>query len=395
MKPLNILYDRNMELGGALFRRLGKARAVDGRKLTRADLADCDLLFVRSTCRLTRDLLEGTPVRFVGSGVAGTDHIDFAALRDLGIRVETAPGCNAESVADYVVAALLALGERQGRDWRGATLGVVGVGHVGTLVKRFAEEALGMKTLCCDPPRKDDGDPRARDFLSLEALLPQVDVLTLHTPLNEAGPYRTRHLIDGPAARRLKPGATLLNFARGPICDDALLAAMLETGLLADAAIDCWEGEPDYPAELARLAALATPHVAGHAFEGRGNGTRAVYRAACGFLGLDPGPTPRFPRAPVPALTLDCAGRTDAQILREAVRAACDIEGDTARFRAAYSPDEAERRARFDALRREYPHRRLFPATKLALLHPTPAIRAKLAALGFPVAAKRRAPDAP
>ena len=389
MKPLTILYDRNMELGAKLFPRLGKARAVDGRRLTRDDLADCDLLFVRSTCRLTRALLEGTPVRFVGSGVAGTDHIDFPALRDLGIRVETAPGCNAESVADYVVAALLAIGERQGRDWAGATLGIVGVGHVGSIVKRFAEEALGMKTLCCDPPRKDDGDFRARDFLPFEALLPQVDVLTLHTPLNEDGPYRTRGLFAGPAVRALKPGAVLLNFARGPICDDALVATMLGAGLLSDAAIDCWEGEPDYPAELASLAALATPHVAGHAFEGRANGTLAVYQAACGFLGVDPGPVPRFPRAPVPTLTIDCAGRTDAQILREAVRAACDIEADTARFRAAYSPDETERRARFDALRRDYPLRRLFPATKLALLHPTPAIRAKLTALGFPTTAKR------
>ena len=389
MKPLNILYDRNMELGAKLFPRLGKARAIDGRHLTHDDLADCDLLFVRSTCKLTRALLEGTPVRFVGSGVAGTDHIDFAALRDLGIRVESAPGCNAESVADYVVAALLAIGERQGRDWEGATLGIVGVGHVGSIVKRFAEEVLGMKTLCCDPPRKDDGDFRARDFLPFEALLLQVDVLTLHTPLNNDGPYRTRGLFAGPVVRSLKPGAVLLNFARGPICDDALVATMLGAGLLSDAAIDCWEGEPDYPAELASLAALATPHVAGHAFEGRANGTLAVYQAACDFLGVDPGPVPRFPRAPVPTLTIDCAGRTDTQILREAVKAACDIEADTARFRAAYSSDEAERRARFDALRRDYPHRRLFPATKLSLLHPTPTIRAKLTALGFPVTTKR------
>ena len=253
--PLRILYDRNLALGPRLFPRLGRARAIDGRALTRADLADCDLLFVRSTCRLGAPLLEGTPVRFVGSGVAGTDHIDFPALRALGIQVATAPGCNAESVADYVVAALLAIGERQGRDWAGATLGIVGVGHVGSVVKRFAEEALGMKTLCCDPPRKDDGDFRARGFVPLEDLLPEADAVTLHVPLNEDGPYRTRGLIAGPVARRFKPGAVLLNFARGPVCDDALVATMLEAGLLSDAAFDCWEGEPDYPPELARLAA--------------------------------------------------------------------------------------------------------------------------------------------
>ncbi len=386
---MNILYDRNMTLGARLFPRLGRARAVDGRTLTRADLAGCDLLFVRSTCRLTRDLLEGTPVRFVGSGVAGTDHIDFAALRALGIRVATAPGCNAESVADYVVAALLALGERQGRDWAGATLGIVGVGHVGSIVKRFAEEALGMRTLCCDPPRQDDGDWCARDFVPFARVLEEADVITLHTPLNEDGPYRTRGLFAGAAVRRVKPGATLLNFARGPICDDALVATMVGAGLLADAAIDCWEGEPDYPAELAAVAALATPHVAGHAFEGRANGTLAVYHEACDFLGVEPGPSPRLPPAPTPTLTIDCAGLTDAQILRRAVRAACDIEGDTARFRAAYSDDPATRRARFDALRRDYPHRRLFPATKVRLIRPPATVAPKLRALGFPVVRAR------
>lgn len=382
---MNILYDRNMVLGEALFSRLGKAKAIDGRKLTKRDLKGCDLLFVRSTCRLNRELLEGTNVRFVGSGVAGTDHIDFEALRALGIPVETAPGCNAESVADFVMAALLMIGERQGRSWEGATLGIVGVGHVGSIVKRFAEQALGMRVLCCDPPRKDNGDWQARDFLSLEELLPQADVITFHTPLIEEGPYRTRGLFSGPLVRKTKPGAVLLNFARGPICDDALVATMLGAGLLSDAAIDCWEGEPDYPAELAALAALATSHIAGHAFEGRANGTVAVYRAACAFLGVEPGELPGFPAAPVPELTVDCADKTDEQVLRLAVRAACDIEGDTARFRAAYASDEATRRANFDALRKTYPLRRLFPATRVLLAHPSPTIADKLTALGFAV----------
>lgn len=379
---MNILYDRNMMLGDALFPRLGCAKAIDGRTLTRADLKGCDLLFVRSTCRLTRELLEGSSVRFVGSGVAGTDHIDFEALRALGISVATAPGCNAESVADSVVAALLALGERQNRTWEGATLGIVGVGHVGSIVKRFAEEALGMRVIGCDPPRKAAGDWQARDFVTLEELLPKADVVTFHTPLDAT----TRGLFSGPIVRKTKPGATLLNFARGPICDNALLATMLSAGLLADVAIDCWEGEPDYSPELAALAALATPHIAGHAFEGRANGTLAVYRAACEFLGVAPGEPPEPPPATIPELTLDCAGKRDEACLRIAVRSACDIEGDTARFRAAYASDLSTRRANFDALRRTYPLRRLFPATTVRLIAPSPTLPAKLTALGFAVA---------
>ncbi len=382
---MKIVYDRNMPLGAELFSRLGKATAVEGRTLTAKELKKVDLLFLRSTTKINAELLEQTPVKFVGSGVVGTDHIDFAALRSRGIQVATAPGCNAESVADYVIAALLTLGEKQGRNWEGATLGIVGVGHVGSIVKRFAEEALGMKTLCCDPPRVDDGDFRARDFVSYETVLSQADVITFHTPLIEEGPYKTRGYFSGPIVRKVKPGAVLLNFARGPICDNALVATMVGAGLLSDAAMDCWEGEPDYSPELASVAALTTPHIAGHAYEGKAEGTWMVYEAACEFLDKDPGDKPAYPPAPVAKLKIDCTDKPDQAILREAVKATCDIEGDTKRFRQAYSDVAEERKARFDELRKNYPHRRHFDATTVTLVAPSPTIEAKLAALGFSV----------
>lgn len=378
-----LLFDRNMLLGDQLFPRLGKAKAVEGRSLTAKDLKKTDLLFVRSTCKLTRALLEGSPVRFIGSGVAGTDHIDFDALREQAITLATAPGCNAESVANFVVAALLSIGERQHRSWEGATLGIIGVGHVGSIVKRFAEEALGMKTLCCDPPRVDDGDFLARDFVPYEEVLAQADVLTFHTPLIKEGKYKTLGLFSGPIVRKVKPGAVLLNFARGPICDNALLTTMLNAGLLSNAAIDCWEGEPDYSADLAALACLTTPHIAGHAYEGKADGTVQVYREACNFLEVDPGKIPAYPPAPVSELTIDCADKTAEEVLRIAVKATCDIEGDTRRFRAAYSDDPEVRRANFDALRKDYPLRRHFSATTLYLSNATPTLEQRLAALGF------------
>lgn len=390
--PLKILFDRNMLLGEKLFPKLGRAKAVDGRTLTAAEAAACDLLFIRSTCRPDAAWFAKKGPRFIGSGVVGTDHLDLPALQAAGIRVATAPGCNAESVADYVMASLLVIGRRQNRSWEGATLGIVGVGHVGSIVKRFAEEALGMRTLCCDPPRKDNGDWQARDFVDLETVLRESDVITFHTPLNEDGPYKTRGLYAGAQARITKPGAVLLNFARGPVCDNALLATMLEMGLLSDAAIDCWEGEPDYLADLAAKAVLASPHIAGHAYEGKANGTVAVYRAACEFLDVAPELDDlRFPPPPVEVIRLDCRGKSDDALLYEVVSVACDVEGDTARFRAAYDSDETARRQNFDALRKNYPHRRLFSATMVELLHPSDTIERKLRALGFqirPVTAK-------
>lgn len=385
---MNILYDRNMALGKALFSRLGTAKAIDGRTLTADALKKTDLLFIRSTCRVTEDLLKDSPVRFIGSGVVGTDHIDFDAARNHGVHIATAPGCNAESVADYVIAALLVIGERQKRSWQGATLGIVGVGNVGKRVWQFAEQALGMRVIGCDPPRQEQGDWAARDFVSYETLLEQADVITFHVPLNREGPHQTVGMFSGPIVRKVKPGAVLLNFARGPVCDNALLATMLGAGLLSDAAIDCWEGEPDYSPDLAAVAALTTPHIAGHAYEGKANGSIMVYQAACEFLNIESGPLPRFPKAPVSKLEIDCADRSDEQVLRIAVQATCDIEGDTGRFRAAFDSNVEQRKQNFDALRKHYPFRRLFSATTLTLLHASPAIAEKLRSLGFTVLCK-------
>lgn len=385
---MKILYDKNMVLGKQLFSRLGTAKAIDGRSLTAEALSDADLLFIRSTCRVTEALLQTTPLRFIGSGVVGTDHIDFEATRKRGITVATAPGCNAESVADYVIAALLVLGERQQRTWEGATLGVVGVGNVGRIVCKFAREALGMNVIGCDPPRQAQGDFDARDFVSYETLLEQADVITFHVPLTHSGPYKTAGMFSGSIVRKVKPGAVLLNFARGPICDNALVATMLGAGLLSDAAIDCWEGEPDYSPDLAAIAALTTPHIAGHAYEGKANGSVMVYQAACVFLNVKEAKIPAFPKATAAYLEIDCKGKTDEEVMRIAVRATCDIEGDTQRFRAAFDSDTTKRKANFDALRKNYPFRRLFPATTVRLIHPGTTIAKRLLALGFNVTDK-------
>ncbi len=382
---MNIVYDRNMVLGEALFPRLGKTKAVEGRDLTAKAVKSADLLFVRSTCKVNAELLAGSKVRFVGSGVVGVDHIDATAMRQLGIPFVNAPGCNAESVANYFIAAMLVIGERQGRTWEGATLGVVGVGHVGKIVCRFAREALGMKVICCDPPRKENEfDREAQTFVSFEELLPQADVITFHTPLTDEGPHKTRGLFSGAIVRKTKPGAVLLNFARGPICDNALLATMVGAGLLSDVAIDCWEGEPDYSADLAAVACLTTPHIAGHAYEGKANGTLMVYKAACETLGVDPGEDPAFPPALVAKVAIDAQKFPhDDAVLRAIVKKTCDIEGDTQRFRQAYSSNVDERKRNFDALRKNYPFRRHFDATTVTLKNGSERLVQKLQALGF------------
>lgn len=382
---MKIVCDSNMPLAEALFGRLGDVTLRDGRCITPDDLRDADALIIRSTTRVTPGLLEGSSVRFVGSGVIGTDHLDIPWLNGRGIAWCNAPGCNAESVADYFTAALLEIGHRLQTTWAGKTLGVVGVGNVGRRIVARGE-ALGMRVLCCDPPRRDaPEDEAAKDFLPLQDVIRDADALTLHTPLSAEGRHATRHLINAVALAGMKPDAVLLNMARGAVVETQALCEALETRRLAGAVIDCWEGEPDYSCRLARMAALTTPHVAGHAYEGKVNGTIAVYETFCRFLGNEPEAIPALPPPPISEMTCHAGTLPDEAVLRALARSVCDIAGDSARFQAGLSDDESLRRAAFDAQRKHYPLRRQFSATRAVLPDASPCLKAKACGIGFTV----------
>lgn len=379
---MNILCDRAMPLAEELFSRLGRVTLKEARAITAENVREADMLIIRSTTRVNEALLSGSRVRFVGSGVIGTDHLDIPWLASRAIAWTNAPGCNAQSVADYFTAALLEAGHKLNRTWRGKTLGIVGVGNVGRRIQSVGE-ALGMRILCCDPPRQADrADMEAQAFHPLATLLAESDALSLHTPLTP----EARHLIDERALACMKPDALLINMARGAVVCNASLTAALESGRLAGAAIDCWEGEPLYSPTLARIVFPATPHVAGHALEGKVNGTIMIYEAACRFLGLEPSPIPALPPPPVPEIIRDCTGETEEESLRRIISAVCGITTENDRFKAIASSDPDLLRQHFDSLRRNYPLRRQFNATRLTLIGATPSLRKTLAGLGFIIA---------
>ena len=209
-----------MPYAGDLFRRLGEVKAVPGRPIPAAELADADALMVRSVTKVNEALLSGTPIKFVGTATAGTDHVDEQWLQQAGIGFSAAPGCNAIAVVEYVFSSLMLLAERDGFDLRDRTVGIVGVGNVGSRLQARLE-AWGVKTLLCDPPRADRGDDG--EFLPLEDLVRDADVLTFHTPLFKDGPYKSWHLADEEVISRLKPGTILINACRGPVVDNAAL----------------------------------------------------------------------------------------------------------------------------------------------------------------------------
>ncbi|MEI8243103.1 MAG: 4-phosphoerythronate dehydrogenase [bacterium] len=379
---MKIVCDSNMPYAAEAFGTLGAVVLRDGRAITAADVRDADLLITRSTTRVTRELLAGSRLRFYGSAVIGTDHIDIPYLEQAGIPWSAAPGCNAESVSNYLTAALLYLGGRHGFQLEGKTVGVIGVGNVGRKVVAKAQ-ALGLRVLACDPPRKRDAsDTAAREFIALEELLAASDIITCHVPLMRDGPDRTWHMLDRAALSLLRPGAIVVNAARGEVLrTDALLEVL--GSRVAHAVIDTWAGEPNYRADLLARADIVSPHIAGHAYEGKVNGTMMVYEKACQVLGVVPDFRLQLPPPPLPEWSGDAAGRPDEDVLRDAVLAVYDIMADDRRLRASCGTDAAARAKAFDRQRKEYPMRREFAATTVRLRNASAALRQKFRELGF------------
>ncbi|MNB89762.1 Erythronate-4-phosphate dehydrogenase [compost metagenome] len=347
---MKILVDENMPYARELFSRLGDVKAVPGRPIPLAELDDADALMVRSVTKVNETLLSGKSVKFVGTATAGTDHVDDAWLAQAGIGFSAAPGCNAIAVVEYVFSSLLMLGERDGFALKDRTVGIVGVGNVGgRLQKRL--EALGIRTLLCDPPRADRGDEG--DFRALDELVEQADVITFHTPLFKDGSYKSLHLADEAFIRRLKPGTILINACRGPVVDNAALLKCLEEGQDLSVVLDVWEPEPDLNVTLLNHVDVATAHIAGYTLEGKARGTTQVFEAYSAFIGnpqqvsLDSLlPAPEFGR-----ITLH--GSLDESSLKRLVHLVYDVRRDDALLRkVAGTPGE------FDKLRKNYLERR-------------------------------------
>lgn len=400
---MKIVCDNNMPYAAEAFGTLGAVTLRDGRAITADDVRDAELLVTRSTTQVTRALLAGSRLRFYGSAVIGTDHIDIPYLEQAGIPWSAAPGCNAESVSNYLTAALLCLGGKHGFRLEGKTLGVIGVGNVGRKVVAKAN-ALGMRVLACDPPRKrNPADTEAQSFIAIEELLAASDVVTCHVPLTRAGADRTFHMLDRAAFARMRPGVIFVNAARGEVIEtDALLEALdtrvdaareaarppvlVKQPRVAHTVIDTWEGEPNYRPDLLARADIVSPHIAGHSYEGKVNGTMMVYEKACRVLGVAPTFQPQLPPPPLPEWSGDAAGRPDEDVLREAVLAVYDILGDDARLRASCGTDATARAKAFDRQRKEYPMRREFTATTVRVRHASDGLMRKFRGLGFRMA---------
>ena len=374
-----IVADENIPLLDAFFEGFGEIRRVPGRSIDRATVEQADVLLVRSVTNVNRALLEGTQVRFVGTCTIGTDHLDLDYFKQTGITWSSAPGCNARGVVDYVLGSLQTLAEIEGADLNQRTYGVVGAGEVGgRLVKVL--KGLGWNVLVCDPPRQiaEDGD-----YVSLEQIIQQCDVISLHTPLTKSGNGSTWHLFDRERLNRLRPGAWLINASRGPVVDNAALREVLLAREDLQAVLDVWEGEPEVDADLADLCVLATPHIAGYSLDGKQRGTAQIYQAFCAHLGQAPSIqlSDLLPQPWLAEVHLN-ASTDPAWALATLCRSVYDPRRDDADLRRSLVGSVDEQRKAFDLLRKHYPQRREIDGLKVRINGDSAALSAIVTALG-------------
>lgn len=377
-----IIADENIPHVEETFGHLGEIRREPGRTLTAAQVRDAEVLLVRSVTAVNAQLLAGSAVRFVGSATIGVDHLDLDYLKQQGITWANAPGSNANSVVEYVISALCRLDGALQQLLSGARVGIVGLGNVGGQLYRRLDR-LGIECVGYDPLL----DPHRYPILTGFEEVMEADVICLHTPLTESGPYPTRHLLNEAVLEQLKPGTLILNAGRGAVIDNAALYEVLQHRDDLCVVLDVWENEPEINQRLMQRVDLATPHIAGYSYDGKLAGTQMIYEACCDYLG-----EPIRQRlgdvttlTPLKVQHWAHTGETPVEAVRKVVLAAYDIAEDDQRLRGAVNHrGEVSIGQVFDRLRREYPRRREFNRFRVALPeNATQSLHDLLADLGF------------
>ena len=355
---MQIFADENMPLVQQFFAGLGDVHLFNGRTVSAGQLKDADILLVRSVTNVDAALLAmNSRLRFVGTATIGTDHIDQAYLAQRNIPFASAPGCNAQSVTEYVLSSLWCLAEKYQWDLTDKTVGIVGVGNIGSRLAK-ALQAMNISVLLCDPPRAE----RESSFVhtSFEQLCKQADIISFHAPLTSGGRWPTRHMLNKATLASLKPDCALINAARGAIFDNqALLADVVAAQPRRPIVLDVWENEPDILTALLSYADIATVHIAGHSVEGKARGTEMLYQQYCQLQGI-PAKQQLSELLPVPAMEkIQISANFGLPDVQNLARLLYDVRRDDAILRQHIAEQG------FDRLRKSYPARREFSSLQL------------------------------
>ncbi len=352
---MKLIVDQNIALASEAFNEFGSVQLVEGRQISNKLLKDADVLIVRSITDVNESLLKNTPVKFVGTATIGTDHIDSDYLSQNNITFADAKGCNADSVAEYVFTALIKIATSEKTDLSKQTIGVVGIGNIGSRVSRLADE-LGMQVLKNDPPKEREGVEN--NFVNLDEIL-TADIITLHVPLNKKGKDKTAHLLNEKNLKKIKEGTIIINTSRGEVIDNQALLSKTKTKNFR-LILDVWEKEPDINLELLKETQIGTPHIAGYSLEGKINGTSMIFNALCSHLKKKPAWQPLLPKVEQRELIFP-KGKTIEERLLNLFLSVYNIEKDIEGLRNILHLNTKNlRKEYFDLLRKVYPPRREF-----------------------------------
>ncbi len=384
---MKIVVDENIPQAAEAFQNFGNLKLLKGRMITNAVLSewtstekDADILIVRSVTKVDENLLKGTNIKFVGTATSGIDHIDVEYLKRNGIEFADAAGCNSYPVAEYVIAAIVRIFLEKKWTFHGKTLGVIGVGKIGSKVAAFGE-ALGFNVLKNDPPlQRKTG---SNEYVTLDEIL-KCDVITLHVPLSYTGIDKTLNIISKEKIERLKKDAVLINTSRGEVIDNLFLKKELKEGKPLSVVLDVWENEPSIDFELMNLVSSGTPHIAGYSLEGKVNGTEMIYKKLCRYLGCKMLWRPKFPKISEEKIILDESTNLE-EALSNIFLKIYDIGKDDRMLREGIRMKKEARIELFDELRKNYYVRREFNNYTIKLISQNEQLATILEALRFKV----------
>ncbi len=381
MKRIKIVADNKIPFLKGELELFADVEYLSPAEITYANVKDADALLVRTRTKCDANLLDGSNVKFIATATIGFDHIDTNYCDSHNIKWVSAPGCNSSSVMQYVASALLSLSVSKKFSLPDLSIGIIGVGSVGTKVTRVAK-SFGMKVLLNDPPRKRLEENR--NFIELDELVEQSDIITFHVPLNKEGRDKTYHMADETFFEKFDRGKIIINTSRGEVVKTKALKDSIRNGIVKACMLDVWENEPEIDPELLSLVDIATPHIAGYSVDGKANGTAVCLRAISSFFdsGIDlhwyPDAIPQPPNSNT--IEIDCAKKSDQQIFLEAVLYTYKILNDDKTLRSSAGT--------FEKQRENYPVRREFTFYNIVLKNCREEIVNPLIELGFNVLSK-------
>jgi erythronate-4-phosphate dehydrogenase len=373
---VKLIIDDKIPYIRGIFEHVAEVAYLPGAKITPEVVHDADAIITRTRTICNEDLLKGSSVKFIATATIGYDHIDTDYCRRAGIQWTNAPGCNSKSVEQYVASALMVLTEKDLVNLKQSTIGIVGVGNVGSKVARIAE-LLGMKVLMNDPPRARAEGPEK--FVNLQTILEEADIISLHVPLNMKGEDATFHMADEIFFSSLKKKPVLINSCRGEVVKTEAVKQAVQEHKIKAFVCDCWENEPNIDLELLAMTTIATPHIAGYSRDGKAKGTQMSVQAVSEFfnLKLDNWIPENIECPAEPLVVIDGKDLTDEQIIAQAVLHTYDIRQDDQLLRANSSD--------FEKQRGDYPVRREFPAYTVRLKNTGERVEEVLKEIGFVV----------